>query len=91
MYASLQCHLHVHTNQCYQIVLNRVFKDMIVQKKGPVHSVTPDDGALSIREENVVHYNILCLDMLHSISQRSIGREQQILNCVASGSTSCMF
>ena len=52
MYASLPCHLHAHTNQCYQIVLDRVFKDMIAQKKGPVHSVTPDDGALSVCEEN---------------------------------------
>ena len=56
MYASLPCHLHAHTNQCYQIVLDRVFKDMIAQKKGPVHYVTPEDGALSVREENVVHY-----------------------------------
>ena len=48
VYASLPHHLHAHTNQCYQLVLDRVFKDMIAQKKGPTCSVAPDDCVVSV-------------------------------------------
>lgn len=48
MHTSLPCHLHAHNDQCYHLVLDRIFKDMIAQKKGPEHSVASDDGALSI-------------------------------------------
>ena len=57
MSASLPHHLYSQSNQCYQILLDRIFKDMIAQKKGPVSPVAPDDGTLlSVREENVLRY-----------------------------------
>ena len=56
MSTSLPHHLYSHSNQCFQILLDKIFKDMIAQKKESVSPVMPDDGVLSVREENALRY-----------------------------------
>ena len=56
MYASLPTHLTAHADLCFPLVVDRVFKHMIAQKKGPTCPTAPDENTLCVREENVVRY-----------------------------------
>ena len=50
--------LCIYTSPCYQIVADQVFKHMIARKEVTPNFVTIDDS-LSVREKNVVCYNIM--------------------------------